>query len=91
MSNTVSGILYLSFFLPAGYLRICDRGYPNYNLIAHMIRNGQHFLFRSQNAEGSIGGYWWEKLSGGMNTGSINVKVMLETTDFNQRDKIGGR
>ena len=56
---------------------ICDRGYPNYNLIAHMIRNGQHFLFRSQNAEGSIGGYWWEKLSGGMNTGSINVKVRI--------------
>lgn len=58
-------------------LLICDRGYTKYNLIAHMIRNGHYFLFRSQNAVGSIGGYWWKKLSGGRKTGSINVKMRI--------------
>ena len=56
---------------------ICDRGYPNYNIIAHTIRNGQYFLFRSNNVDTSIGGYWWGKLSGGRKTGSINVRIRI--------------
>lgn len=53
-----------------------DRGYPSYNLIAHLIENGQMFLIRSSNTN-SIGGSLWKKYSNGKKEGSINVTVTL--------------
>ena len=53
-----------------------DRGYPSYNLIAHLIENGQYFLIRSSNTN-SLGGSLWEKYSNGKKEGSIHVTVTL--------------
>ncbi len=53
-----------------------DRGYPSYNLIAHLIENGQFFLIRSTNTK-SIGGTLWNKYGGGKKEGSINVTITL--------------
>ncbi len=53
-----------------------DRGYPSYNLIAHLIANGQYFLIRSSNTN-SLGGALWKKYSNGKKEGSINVTVTL--------------
>lgn len=53
-----------------------DRGYPGYNLIAHLIRNGQFFLIRSTNTA-SIGGTLWEKNANGKKEGSIKVTITL--------------
>ena len=53
-----------------------DRGYPSYNLIAHLIANGQFFLIRCKNTD-DIGGTLWKKYGGGKKEGSINVTVTL--------------
>lgn len=57
-------------------LFLFDRGYPSYNLIAHLIENGQFFLIRSTNTK-SIGGTLWNKYAGGKKEGSINVTITL--------------
>lgn len=53
-----------------------DRGYPSYNLIAHLIENGQFFLIRSTNTK-SIGGTLWNKYCGEKKEGSIDVTITL--------------
>lgn len=53
-----------------------DRGYPSYNLIAHLIENGQFFLIRSTNTK-SIGGTMWKKYGEGKKEGSIDVTITL--------------
>ena len=58
---------------------ICDRGYPSYNLMAHIIEKGQYFLLRSKDSSSGddIGSYWWKKLAADKKEGSITVTVRL--------------
>lgn len=53
---------------------VCDRGYPSYNLIANIIEKGMYFLIRDGN---SLGRYWWDKLAGGIEEGSVTVTIRL--------------
>lgn len=66
-----------------------DRGYPSYNLIAHLIKNGQFFLIRSTNTA-SIGGTLWEKYGGGKKEGSINVTINLTRVSQTTLNRLNG-
>jgi hypothetical protein len=58
---------------------IGDRGYPSYNLMAHIIAKGQYFLLRSidSSSDEGIGSYWWKKLAGDKQEGSVDVTIRL--------------
>lgn len=53
---------------------VCDRGYPSYNLIANIIERGMYFLIRDGN---SLGRYWWDKLSDGIEEGTVTATIRL--------------
>lgn len=66
-----------NFFLKTIF--IGDRGYPSYNLMAHIIEKGQFFVLRSIDSESDvgIGSYWWNKLAGDKKEGSVTVTIRL--------------
>ncbi len=66
-----------------------DRGYPGYNLIAHLIENGQFFLIRSTNTA-SIGGTLWEKYGGEKKEGSIDVTINLTRVSQTTLNRLNG-